>query len=148
MSPKHREPLPLDPPVDWSYITEWLYLLGGGSVRPASEQLLRRISDRLKGMADPMRLRILHTLQDGEKCVNEILTEVGGSQANVSKHLGVLKRTGLVECRREGVSIYYRIEDPAVFAICRTVCDSLERHVSNEMQEIEAGRAEMMVGSS
>jgi len=117
-------------------------------VRPASEQLLLRISERLKGMADPMRLRILHKLQDGEKCVNEILSEVGGSQANVSKHLGVLKRTGLVECRREGVSVFYRIEDPAVFAICRTVCDSLERHVNMEKREIEAGRAEMMTESS
>lgn len=95
-------------------------------------------------MADPMRLRILHVLQDGEHCVTDILTQVGGSQANVSKHLSVLKRVGLVECRREGVNIYYRIEDPAVFAICSTVCDSLERKVNAEKVQIERGRAAMM----
>ncbi|MGE5236337.1 MAG: ArsR/SmtB family transcription factor [Acidobacteriota bacterium] len=115
-------------------------------MRPASEQLLERIADRLKAMADPMRLRILHVLQEGEHCVTDILDEVGGSQANVSKHLSVLRRVGLVECRREGVNVYYRIEDPTVFSICRTVCDSLERQVNAEKEEIEAGRAAIMVG--
>jgi len=115
-------------------------------VRPASEQLLERIADRLKAMADPMRLRILHVLQGGERCVNDILGQVGGSQANVSKHLAVLRRVGLVECRREGVNVYYRIEDPTVFAICESVCDSLERQVNAEKQEIEQGRAAMGAG--
>lgn len=109
-----------------------------------SEQLLERIADRLKSMADPMRLRILHVLQNGERCVNDILAEVGGSQANVSKHLSVLRRAGLVDCRRDGVNVYYRIEDPAIFTICRTVCDSLERHVNAEKAEIEQGRAAMI----
>ena len=107
MSPRRRTPRPLDDEDQGSYIAEWLYLLAGGQVRPASEQLLERIADRLKAMADPMRLRILHTLQDGERCVNDILKEVGGSQANVSKHLSVLRRTGLVECRREGVNVLF-----------------------------------------
>ncbi|MFI5167346.1 MAG: ArsR/SmtB family transcription factor [Thermoanaerobaculales bacterium] len=115
-------------------------------MRPASDQLLERIADRLKAMADPMRLRILHVLQDGERCVTDVLAEVGGSQANVSKHLSVLRRVGLVECRREGVNVYYRIEDPAVFAICATVCDSLERQVNAEKEEIEQGRAAIRAG--
>ena len=78
--------------------------------------------------------------------MNDILGQVGGSQANVSKHLSVLRRAGLVECRREGVNVYYRIEDPTVFAICEDVCDSLERQVNAEKQEIERGRAAMMGG--
>ena len=44
-------------------------------------------------------------------------------------------------CRREGVNILYRIEDPTVFAICSSVCDSLERRLSAEKEEIERGRA-------
>lgn len=119
-------------------------MVAGGDVRPASDQLLERIADRLKAMADPMRLRILHTLQESELCVTDILTRVGGSQANVSKHLSVLKRVGLVECRREGVNVYYRIEDPAVFVICRNVCDSLERQINAEKDELERGRAEVL----
>ncbi len=115
-------------------------------MRPASDQLLEKIADRLKAMADPMRLRILHVLQTGEQCVTDILGQVGGSQANVSKHLSVLRRVGLVECRREGVNVFYRIEDPAVFAICSTVCDSLERQVNEDKLEIEQGRAAMLAG--
>ncbi len=117
-------------------------------MQPASGQLLERIADRLKAMADPTRLRILHVLQPGERCVTDILTEVGGSQANVSKHLSVLKRAGLVDCRREGVNIYYHIDDPTVFAICSTVCDSLERQAVEDKAEIEQGRAAMAAEAS
>ena len=113
-------------------------------MRAASEQLLEKIADRLKAMADPMRLHILHSLQSGELCVGDILAEVGGSQANVSKHLSVLRRVGLVDCRREGVNVYYRIDDPTVFTICSTVCDSLERQIDAEKREIEQGRAAML----
>jgi DNA-binding transcriptional ArsR family regulator len=113
-------------------------------MRGKPEQLLGKIADRLKAMADPMRLHILHELQDGERCVNDILAVVGGSQANVSKHLSVLKRAGLVGCRRDGVNVFYQIEDETVFAICRTVCDSLEKQVNEERLEIKRGRAAMM----
>ncbi len=113
-------------------------------MREASEQLLEKIADRLKAMADPMRLHILHSLQSGERCVGDILTEVGGSQANVSKHLSVLRRVGLVDCRREGVNVFYRIDDPTVFTICATVCDSLERQVEVEKRQIAQGRAAIL----
>ena len=112
-------------------------------MHPESEQLFEKIADRLKAMADPTRLRILHALHDGELCVNDVLKVIGGSQANVSKHLSVLRRAGLVDYRREGINVYYHIEDPAVFAICRTVCDSLERQVNAEKDDIARGRAAM-----
>lgn len=144
MSPRRRSSPPLDLERNMSYITEWLYLMAGGRVQAGSEQLFERIADRLKAMADPMRLRILHALQDGERCVNDILGMVGGSQANVSKHLSVLRRVGLVDCRREGVNVHYRIADPTVFAICSSVCDSLERQVNAEKEEIERGRAAIL----
>lgn len=109
----------------------------------ASDELLNRIADVLKAMADPTRLKILHSLHNGERCVSEILQNVGGSQANVSKHLSVLKRAGLVDCRREGLNVYYRIIDEGVFTICRNVCDSLELRVDREHQAIFQGRIEI-----
>ncbi len=108
-----------------------------------AEELLDKISDVLKAMADPTRLRILHTLQDGELCVSDILARVGGSQANVSKHLSVLKRAGLVDCRREGLNVLYRIADDSVFEICRTVCDSLVERFEREHEALLRGRLEM-----
>lgn len=109
----------------------------------ASDELLTRIAEVLKAMADPTRLKILHSLHQGERCVSDILTVVGGSQANVSKHLSVLKRAGLVDCRRDGLNVYYRIIDEGVFTICRNVCDSLETRIDREHEAIIKGRLEI-----
>ena len=109
----------------------------------ASDELLNRIAEVLKAMADPTRLKILHSLHHGERCVSDILLVVGGSQANVSKHLSVLKRAGLVDCRRDGLNVYYRIIDEGVFTICRNVCDSLELRIDREQQAIQKGRLEI-----
>lgn len=109
----------------------------------ASDKVLQRIAEVLKAMADPTRLKILHSLHDDERCVSNILEKVGGSQANVSKHLSVLRRAGLVDCRRDGLNVFYRIIDEGVFAICRNVCDSLELRLDQEHQTIVAGRREM-----
>lgn len=106
----------------------------------ASDELLHRIAEVLKAMADPTRLKILHSLQQGERCVSDILEVVGGSQANVSKHLSVLKRAGLVESRRDGLNVFYEISDEGVFTICRNVCDSLEIRIDREQQTIIEGR--------
>ncbi|MEJ2190350.1 MAG: metalloregulator ArsR/SmtB family transcription factor [Acidobacteriota bacterium] len=91
----------------------------------------------------PTRLKILHCIHNGELCVSDILEVVGGSQANVSKHLSVLKRAGLVDCRRSGLNVYYRIVDEGVFAICRNVCDSLEIRLDREHQAVLEGKLQM-----
>ena len=109
----------------------------------ASDELLHRIAEVLKAMADPTRLKILHSLQHGERCVSDILEIVGGSQANVSKHLSVLKRAGLVDSRRDGLNVFYEISDEGVFTICRNVCDSLEVRIDREHQTIVEGRQQM-----
>jgi ArsR family transcriptional regulator len=109
----------------------------------ASDELLRRIAEVLKAMADPTRLKILHSLQGDERCVSAILEIVGGSQANVSKHLSVLKRAGLVDSRRDGLNVFYQISDEGVFTICRNVCDSIELRVDREHQTIVEGREQM-----
>lgn len=109
----------------------------------ASDLLLARIAEVLKAMADPTRLKILHSLQHGERCVSDVLGVVGSSQANVSKHLAVLRRAGLVDCSREGLNVFYRIADEGVFRICRNVCDSLELRVDHAHRAILTGRRAM-----
>lgn len=106
-----------------------------------SDELFSRIADRLKALSDPMRLKILHCLEDGERRVSDILDEVGGSQANVSKHLSRMRLAGIVATRRKGTSVFYRVVDPAAFAICRTVCDSLEQRAEDEQMALRRGRA-------
>lgn len=115
-------------------------------MKEVTTQLLERIAERLKAMADPMRLRILHALQKGEHNVNDIQHLVGSSQANVSKHLTVLRKAGLVDCRRAGTSVFYFIFDQDIFDICRICCDGLQRQLDAEQATIAQGRAAMMSG--
>lgn len=108
--------------------------------RHASAELLARIADRLKALADPTRLAILHALEAGERSVGELLDEIGGSQANLSKHLARMRLAGLVAARREGTSVYYRVVDATAFAICRTVCDALETRAEKDRTLVRGGR--------
>lgn len=76
-------------------------------------------------LAEPSRLKILHCLCNGERSVNEVVEGAGLAQANASRHLNLLYRSGVVDRRREGVQIFYRIVDPNFVDLCRTVCVSI-----------------------
>lgn len=103
------------------------------------EELLQRVAERLKSMGNPLRLRILHLLEERELTVSEILDQVQTTQANVSKHLTSLRAAGLVTSRRNGVNVYYGIADPIVFVICRTMCDAILRKVNHDAAKLTAG---------
>jgi len=64
-----------------------------------------------KAVADEVRIRILKLLEKSELCVCQIMVVTGLGQSTVSKHLGILKNAGLVECRHVGTWVYYRIAD-------------------------------------
>lgn len=66
-----------------------------------------------KAVADPSRVRILKLLEGGELCVCQLTTVLGLATATVSKHLAGLKAAGLVQQRREGKWVYYRLADRA-----------------------------------
>jgi DNA-binding transcriptional ArsR family regulator len=63
----------------------------------------------------PSRLMILETLRDGEQCVCHLEAVLGCRQAYISQHLMVLREAGLVEDRRDGARIFYRVVKPEVF---------------------------------
>ncbi|WP_418316040.1 ArsR/SmtB family transcription factor [Piscinibacter sakaiensis] len=73
-------------------------------------------------LAAPARLRILCQLRDGEKSVGEIVDYLGASQPNVSQHLRVLHRAGIVGRRRAGAMVFYRIVSEPVISLCDAVC--------------------------
>jgi ArsR family transcriptional regulator len=94
------------------------------------------IAQRFKVLAEPMRLKILHALWDGECTVSEVITSIGALQANISKHLGLLQQAGLVTRRKEGLRVYYRIADETVFELCELVCYSLHERLSSQIGEL------------
>jgi ArsR family transcriptional regulator len=82
-------------------------------VAGGNEPDVRDVEGTLKALADTTRLRILGLLAAGETCVCNIHESLGLPQPKVSRHLAYLRRMGLVETRKEGLWVYYRIAEPA-----------------------------------
>lgn len=96
-----------------------------------SNEALELIAARFKVLAEPLRLRILHALQEDEKSVNELSELVEASQPNVSKHLKILQEAGILRRRQNGNAVYYSIADESIFSLCELVCNSLEERLKN-----------------
>ncbi|WP_232824593.1 metalloregulator ArsR/SmtB family transcription factor [Blastomonas sp. UPD001] len=75
----------------------------------------------LRSLANPHRLQVLCLLVQGEMSVGAVQQQVALSQSALSQHLARLREEGLVETRREGTSIFYRIADPAVLQIMQVL---------------------------
>jgi len=84
------------------------------------------IARRLKALADPTRLGIIHLLCDEERNVNSLVEISGFSQARISKHLRILREEKLVSSRRENRNIFYTLNNDFPRRICELVFESLE----------------------
>jgi DNA-binding transcriptional ArsR family regulator len=98
--------------------------------RPIPADLAELIAQRMRVIGDPMRIRILDLLREGELRVAAITDALGTSQQNASKHLGVLLQAGIVARRKDGTSAQYRIADEGVFALCEQVCGGLQAQIT------------------
>jgi len=110
----------------------------GYTKRRLSPAALEKVAERFKALSEPMRLRLLYALMDGEKTVSELVGQTGGVQANVSKHLSVLLDAGILGRRKQGTSAYYRIVDDSIFELCDLVCGSIHDRLVAELDEFGA----------
>ena len=74
-----------------------------------------------KALSSPNRLEILELLAQGERTVDSLATEIGQSLANTSQHLQALRQAALVDSRKDGLFVFYRLSDPAVFALSKAI---------------------------
>ena len=74
-----------------------------------------------KALGSPHRLEVLELLAQGERTVDSLATEIGLSLANASQHLRALRHAALVESRKDGLFVYYRLADPTVFDLCAAI---------------------------
>ena len=98
--------------------------------RPLPEQLVDLIAQRFRVIGEPMRIKLLDRLRDGEATVGELQAALDASQQNVSKHLGVLLQAGMVSRTKRGTSSVFAIADEGVFELCEHVCGGLRRQLS------------------
>jgi rhodanese-related sulfurtransferase len=93
----------------------------GMAHRELKDQLYAQFARIGKVLASPQRLELLDLLAQGERSVEQLAQEAALSFANASQHLQVLRQARLVETRKAGVYVYYRLADPAVFALWRAL---------------------------
>jgi len=70
-----------------------------------------------KALADPTRLKIIECIENGEKCICEIIPYTGKSQPNVSQHLKVMKHAGIIDERKDGTKIMIKVSNREIFNI-------------------------------
>jgi DNA-binding transcriptional ArsR family regulator len=93
--------------------------------RDFKNRLYAQFARVAKAVGNPHRLELLELLAQGERSVDSLASELGLSLANLSQHLQTLRQAALVETRKKGLFVYYRLADPAVVEVCAAI-----RHVA------------------
>lgn len=86
--------------------------------------IYRLHADFCKTLSDANRLLIITELARGEASVNELVRRLGLQQSNLSKHLSLMREQALVEFRREGATVYYRLADPRIYAAIKLLIEA------------------------
>ncbi len=89
-------------------------------------------SNICKVLTDPKRLMLIDVLRRGERSVGALAEEVGLSLANISQHLAVLRHAGLVDTRRTGTTVHYRLSEPELVQACDLIERIVERRLGLE----------------
>ncbi len=86
------------------------------------DEVFDKAADLFAVMSTPIRLRIISALCQGEKNVGQLLENIGVAQPNMSQHLNILFRSGVLGKRRQGAQVLYRMAGDTAAKICRAVC--------------------------
>lgn len=93
----------------------------------------------LKAVAQETRLSILEVLRDGERCVCEIFPAIGQEQSNVSRHLNLMQKAGILTRRKEGLKIFYAVKHAETLAIIDLAAAILKREAGDRHELLRAG---------
>jgi DNA-binding transcriptional ArsR family regulator/rhodanese-related sulfurtransferase len=99
--------------------------------RDFKDRLYGQLARLGKALASPHRLEILELLAQGERTVDSLATELGVSLANASQHLQALRQAALVESRKHGLFVHYRLADPDVFELSKVIRSVAERRLAD-----------------
>jgi DNA-binding transcriptional ArsR family regulator len=101
-------------------------------------EALEQVAAYFQALSEPTRLQILNLLRQGERNVGELAELCGYTSANISRHLALLTKHGLVARESRGTSVYFRIADDSVYALCDLVCGSIARQFERTARDREA----------
>lgn len=100
------------------------------SHREFKDRLYGQLARLGKALSSPHRLEMLELLAQGERTVDSLATEIGLSLANASQHLQALRQAALVESRKDGLFVYYRLADADVFELSKVIRSVAQRRLA------------------
>jgi len=101
-----------------------------------SKAFIKMMAGRFATLGDSTRLEIIHCLmKEGEQNVTRLVEATGQSYQNISKHLRHLREAKILARRKEGLHVFYRLEDPLVERLCELVCESLATEFGKERRQ-------------
>lgn len=92
---------------------------------PEGARVFELAAELFSVLSTPMRLRILSALCNEEKSVSQMLEEIDTTQPNLSQHLNVLYRCGVLAKRKQGTQVIYRVQSEQAVTLCRSVCTQI-----------------------
>lgn len=104
---------------------------------PPSWQRFELQAEVIQALAHPIRLAIADLLRGGEICVCDIAVAVGAERSNVSRHLAVMMKGGIVRSRREGLKVYYSLRTPCVLDFMTCATRTLEHDLRERARALE-----------
>lgn len=100
--------------------------------------LFEKQAEIAKAIAHPLRIAVVNFLKDGEQCVCDIAQHVGSERSNVSRHLSVMLNAGLLEYRKEGLKVIYRLKTPCILEFFSCVSRVLKQQVKEDERLLAA----------
>lgn len=102
--------------------------------RSGEDRVFESVAELFAVLSTPIRLKIISAVCYGEKNVSELLLEIDTTQPNMSQHLSMLYRCGVLSKRREGTQMYYRLQSERVATLCRAVCTQVALELDPESE--------------
>jgi DNA-binding transcriptional ArsR family regulator len=102
------------------------------------KRVLEMKSEIIQAAAHPIRLAIIEYLEGGEQCVCDIVLHVDAQRSNVSRHLTLMLKAGVLESRKEGLKVFYQLKTPCILKFLSCVDQVLRERIQGEMDLLKA----------
>jgi len=100
--------------------------------------LYEKQAEIAKAIAHPLRIAIIDFLKDGEQCVCDIAEHIGSERSNVSRHLSVMVNAGVLEYRKDGLKVIYKLKTPCILEFFSCIKGVLKQQVKENKQLLKA----------
>ena len=96
------------------------------------QRVFEKQADVINAMAHPVRIAIIDFLKDGEQCVCDIAAHIGSERSNVSRHLSVMVNAGILEYRKDGLKVIYKLKCPCILDFFSCISGVLKQRAKDD----------------